>query len=125
MTFYITLSVFIILISLLLIGIVLIQKSKGGGLASSFAGANQVLGVRHTNSAIEKITWWLIGLMWLLCVLSTYALPGASSATTDMRVKDAPVQTQLPAAGFDSPAPTTDQAAAEAAPAEAASTVGE
>lgn len=104
MAFYIVLSVLIILISLLLIGIVLIQKSKGGGLASSFAGANQVLGVRHTNSAIEKITWWLMGIMWVLCVLSSYALPTGSD-TADIRVKETAAPVQAPAGDFNTPAP--------------------
>lgn len=112
MAFYIVISVLIILVSLLLIGIVLIQKSKGGGLASSFAGANQVLGVRHTNSAIEKITWWLIGIMWLLCVCATYALPKHGTQDT-MRVKEAPVSTQLPTSDFSTPAQELPQAPAQ------------
>ena len=33
-----------LLAAILLIGIVLIQKSKGGGLSSSFAGSNQNMG---------------------------------------------------------------------------------
>lgn len=37
----VVLTVFIILASLLMIGIVLVQKSKGGGLASNFASSNQ------------------------------------------------------------------------------------
>ncbi|MCM1111308.1 MAG: preprotein translocase subunit SecG [Clostridium sp.] len=100
---YTTLLVLIILTAILLIGVVLVQKSKGGGLASSFAGANQVMGVRHTNSFIEKMTWWLIGIMWLLCVLATFAMPHAAS-TDNIRVQDAPVQT-IPTGDFNTNAP--------------------
>ena len=53
---YIFLSILIVIASLLLIGAVLIQKSKGGGLASSFASSNQIMGVRKTTDFIEKLT---------------------------------------------------------------------
>ena len=40
------LVIVILIASILMIGIVLIQKSKGGGLASNFASSNQIMGVR-------------------------------------------------------------------------------
>lgn len=52
----VVLTVFIILASLLMIGIVLVQKSKGGGLASNFASSNQIMGVRKTTDFVEKAT---------------------------------------------------------------------
>lgn len=101
---YIFLIVLIIITAILLVAVVLVQKSKGGGLASSFAGANQVMGVRHTNSFIEKFTWWLIGIMWLLCVLATFAMPRDVN-DNGIRVQDAPVQSQqIPAGGFNTDA---------------------
>lgn len=112
---FIFLIVLIIIVAILLIGVVLIQKSKGGGLASSFAGANQVMGVRHTNTFIERFTWWLIGIMWLLCVLATYAMPRSESAdTVNIRVQDAPVNT-VPGGNYDSnlPAAPVAEPAAE------------
>jgi preprotein translocase subunit SecG len=62
------LIVVIILASLLLAFIVLIQNSKGGGLASNFAGQNQVLGVRKTTDFLEKATWTMAGLIMFLCL---------------------------------------------------------
>ena len=50
---YTLLIILTLLEALLLIGAVLIQRSKGGGLSSSFAGSNQIMGVRRTNSFIE------------------------------------------------------------------------
>ena len=58
-----------LLVAILLIGVVLIQKSKGGGLSSTFAGSNQIMGVRRTNNFIEKVTWTLAGAIALLSVL--------------------------------------------------------
>ncbi len=46
--------ILIVIAAVLMIGIVLIQESKGGGLSSSFAGYNQVAGVRKTTDFIEK-----------------------------------------------------------------------
>ena len=49
---YTLLVILIVLAALLMIGIVLIQESKGGGLASGFASANSVAGVRQTTNTI-------------------------------------------------------------------------
>ena len=86
--------VLIVLASLLMIFIVLIQESKGGGLASGFASSNQIMGVRKTTDIVEKATWTLAGLLVAFSVLSTFTLPGSEvkSATDDM--KEQP--TQLP-----------------------------
>ena len=66
---YTAISVLIFIICVLLILIVLVQNSKGGGLASSFASSNQIMGVRKTTDFLEKATWTLAGGMMILCVL--------------------------------------------------------
>lgn len=74
------LIVLTVIVSILLIGVVLIQKSKGGGLASNFAGSNQIMGVRRTNNFIEKATWSLAIVILFLSILSSIVspdLPGA------------------------------------------------
>ena len=53
---YTLLVIFILIAAVLMIGIVLIQESKGGGLASGFSSANSVAGVRQTTNFIEKAT---------------------------------------------------------------------
>ena len=64
-----------VIASILMIGVVLIQKSKGGGLSSQFGGANQVMGVRRTNDFIEKATWWIAGAICLLAILGVFTMP--------------------------------------------------
>ena len=49
MSTYIFVAVLILIVCLLLTLVVLVQNSKGGGLASNFAGSNQFLGVRRTT----------------------------------------------------------------------------
>lgn len=79
-------TLFVILIvvaSLIMIGIVLIQESKGGGLASNFSSSNAIMGVRKTTDFIEKATWGLAIAMVVISVASAYVAP---SATTDESV---------------------------------------
>ena len=82
------LIVLTVIVSILLIGVVLIQKSKGGGLASNFAGSNQIMGVRRTNNFIEKATWTLAIVILFLSILSSIVtpdLPGAKYDTTKQK----------------------------------------
>ena len=58
---YIILAILIAIASILLVGVILIQKSKGGGLAANVNNYNQFMGVRKTTDFIEKATWILAG----------------------------------------------------------------
>ncbi len=77
---YTLLVILIVIIAVLMIGIVLIQESKGGGLASNLSGGNQVLGVRKTTDVVEKATWVLAALMVVISVICAYVAPRASSS---------------------------------------------
>lgn len=105
------LVVLTLLVAVLLVCVVLIQKSKGGGLSSSFAGSNQIMGVRRTNSFIEKVTWTLAGVMAALCVLSTFFMDDAITRS-GARVSSTPTE-QTSGANYDQKA---TQAAAPVAP---------
>ena len=59
--------------------IVLIQESKGGGLASSFSASNQIMGVRKTTDVIEKVTWGLAAAIVVLSIVSVYVIPTATT----------------------------------------------
>lgn len=63
--------VLIFIVCLFLVLIVLVQNSKGGGLASSFSGNNQIMGVRRTADFLEKATWYLAGALLVLCILAS------------------------------------------------------
>lgn len=104
-----------VILAILLIGIVLIQKSKGGGLSSQFGGANAVMGVRQTNTFLEKATWWLVGLLVLCSVLSAYTTP---SAATRLRTQQTELPTTPAANQYDTQAPAPEAAPAQT-PAEA------
>ena len=68
-----TLIIILIILACFVLGFfVLIQNSKGGGLASNFAGSNQVMGVRKTADFLEKATWILAGAIMLFCLIVAF-----------------------------------------------------
>ena len=87
---YVTVSVLILIVSFLMMLVVLVQNSKGGGLASNFSSHNQILGVRKTTDFLEKTTWTLAVLLVIFCLASSVAIPkggvqGAGKSDTQMR----------------------------------------
>lgn len=75
---YTLLVIFIVILAVLMCLVVMIQESKGGGLASSFSASNQIMGVRKTTDIIEKITWGLAVGIIVLSILSVYFIPTAT-----------------------------------------------
>ena len=70
----------IVLVSLCIILIVLVQNSKGGGLAAGFSSSNQIMGVRKTNDFLDKATWSLAAVLIILSVSVSAFIPKAESA---------------------------------------------
>ena len=60
------------IVAILLIAIVLLQNSKGGGLDSSFGNVNQLGGVAQSTETIEKATWTLAAVMGFLSLLAAF-----------------------------------------------------
>jgi preprotein translocase subunit SecG len=89
MNAYIFVSVLILIACVLMILVVLVQNSKGGGLASNFSSSNQYMGVRKTADFLEKFTWSLAVVLLALCLLSIVVIPrGVSNkgaADTELR----------------------------------------
>ena len=87
---YVTISVLILIVSFLMMLVVLVQNSKGGGLASNFSSQNQILGVRKTTDFLEKTTWTLAILLVVFGLASSIAIPkngvqGAGKVDTQLR----------------------------------------
>ncbi len=99
------LSIVTILAAIVLILVVLIQNSKGGGLSSNFSSSNQIMGAPKTADFLEKTTWALAGTIIVLSLISAKYMSYSSheNAITPITV---PVDnTQAP--DMQSPAPTT------------------
>ena len=121
---YFLLVILIVIASILMVGIVLIQESKGGGLASNFASYNQIGGVRKTTDFIEKATWGLAAFMVAVSVICAYVAPKNTDASNalDQAVEapmtspantnglvTSPVQEEQPAAPAEAEAPAENQ----------------
>jgi preprotein translocase subunit SecG len=93
-----TLIIILIILACFVLGFfVLIQNSKGGGLASNFAGSNQIMGVRKTADFLEKATWILAGVIMVLCL-------GVAFMTKQEFRRDMPSRT-----GTEQQAPTDEE----------------
>lgn len=75
MGFYIFITVLIVITCVLLALVVLVQNSKGGGLAANFAGSNQIMGARKTADFLEKATWYLAVALLAFSLLSVFIIP--------------------------------------------------
>jgi preprotein translocase subunit SecG len=75
---YTAITVFIIIICILLALVVLVQNSKGGGLASGFSSSNQIMGVRKTTDVLEKLTWGLAIALMVFSIAGTMVMPTIS-----------------------------------------------
>ena len=125
---YTLLVILIVIAALLMIGIVLIQESKGGGLASQFSGYNQIGGVRKTTDFIEKTTWGLAAFMVIISVACAYVAPQATNNSSVMENYQAPATNPNNLPGFGAsqqndaaaPAAAPEAPAAPAAPAQPA-----
>ena len=103
---YLLFVTLIVLASLLMCFVVMIQNSKGGGLASSFASSNQIMGVRKTTDFIEKLTWGLAGFMVVISIFAAYALPTQveeSSVIMNQAVKEQATNPLNVPSGFEAP----------------------
>ncbi|MBQ8064953.1 MAG: preprotein translocase subunit SecG [Prevotella sp.] len=107
--------ILIVIAAVLMIGIVLIQESKGGGLSSSFASYNQIGGVRKTTDFIEKATWGLAAAMVVISVACAWVAPTAKTDMSVMENVENPVTNPNNLPGFG--ASQQKDAAAPAAPA--------
>lgn len=115
-----TLFVILAVITAVLLAIVvLIQESKGGGLASNVSSANSVLGVRKTTDFVEKATWTLAALLVVFSVATSFFVHQNTDGTFDVNniktAAPAPAAPAAPSAPANQAAPATQGTAAPAA----------
>lgn len=73
----IVLILLLLLDAIVLIFLVLIQNSKGGGLTGAIGGVSQAaqfIGMRRATEEVEKWTWWSAGLLVIFSLLLNFFL---------------------------------------------------
>ena len=124
---YLIFIILMVLASILMCFIVLIQNSKGGGLASGFSSSNAIMGVRKTTDFLEKATWGLAAFMVIMSVAAAYVVPSDKSKVQDAVMEQAqkeqqtnpynlPVGTSAPATEGAAATPNADATPASSTP---------
>ena len=85
---YIFISVMIFITCFLLVLVVLVQNSKGGGLASNFSASNQYMGARKTADFLEKSTWTLAVVLLVLSLFSIFVIPRNKAAAPKSELEE-------------------------------------
>ena len=105
---YIFITILIVIAAILLTLLVLVQNSKGGGLAADFAGGNQVMGAPKTADFLEKSTWTLVAVIAVLSILAVgvrkqqiRAEKAAGESAISNQVQDAAAEQQTSTATPD------------------------
>ena len=107
-----TLSLFIeLIISILLIVVVLMQASKGGGLAGSFGGSNigAVFGVRRTSDFLSKTTTYLAGAFLVLAFLINFLFLPRSGQQQQSVIQSVPPAQTVPSTEVPEATPPPQQ----------------
>ncbi len=114
---YVVFTVLIVVTCIFTILIVLVQNSKGGGLASNFSASNQYMGVRKTADFLEKATWTLGAALIVLSLLAGITGPKVTQDQNsrlqgqfDESIMNQPTQTiDLPESFGDEPSDSDNQ----------------
>lgn len=85
---YTLITVLLAIACILLTLIVLVQNSKGGGLASNFQSSNQIMGVRKTTDFLEKATWVLAAALFVFSISATAFIPRQAKTGGESEIKD-------------------------------------
>lgn len=115
-----------LLCALLLIGIILIQKGKGGGLGGAFGGAGSGGGLLGTKTG-DFLTWVTISLVFMFFFLAIILVKFGKLSTPEGLEYQGPDTTQTAPAGTnatdedtaDTPGTTDEKPAPENKPSEA------
>ena len=113
---YTLITILIVAVCVFLTLIVLVQNSKGGGLAANFSASNQIMGVRKTADFLEKATWTLAGSLVFLCLLAAFTLHSAGGGNSNKSILDSQIENAADPStipSFPTTVPTTPLTAPE------------
>lgn len=110
-------SVLILIVCILMVLIVLVQNSKGGGLASNFSSSNQIMGVKKTTDFLEKATWTLAIVLFALCMGAAATVDrsnnGAPKSAIEQQLQETETAPETPVFPTEAPAKEEEPKQAE------------
>jgi len=88
-----------LILALSLIGVVLLQRSEGGGLGMGGGGGGGAMTGRAAASALTKVTWALaIAFICTSIAMTVIAAKNSAGSSVVDRIADVPVQQETPIA---------------------------
>ncbi len=83
------LTILTAIICVLLMIVVLIQNPKGGGVDPTFGGnaTNQLFGASRSTDFIEKLTWYLAGGLFVLCIIIAIMVQSSGGSAVELMTK--------------------------------------
>lgn len=82
-----TLCIILILIASILVILAVLVQSPKSGMAANFGASNQVMGVRQTSDFLEKFTWTMAAVIFVLSLLATLAMDRGLVATSNAEIE--------------------------------------
>ena len=111
---FIILSVLIVLAAILLIAVVLLQNSKGDGMASNFVAGNQTFGVRQTADILEKVSWGLVTFILVVSIITAFTTrTTVSGVDVTEKIENTAAQPEFPSAPVQQANPAQEAPAAD------------
>lgn len=85
--------VLIAVVSVLLVFLIIIQNSKGGGLVSNIRPVSetaQLFGVRQSADVVTRLSWYMMGILATLVVTLNfiYAFRAQQGGSTQLRIQE-------------------------------------
>ena len=96
-----------LLLALVLIGVVLLQRSEGGGLGIGGGGGGGVISGRSAATALGKVTWGL-AVAFICTSIALTVIAARNSSTTSVVDRITPDAVQETPPPTDPPAPPID-----------------
>jgi len=94
-----------LILALLLIGVVLLQRSEGGGLGMGGGGGGGVVSGRAAATALGKVTWGLAGCFIATSITLTILAASDSASTSVIEQIGGTVPVEEPLAPADTTSP--------------------
>lgn len=117
-------TILTIIVCILLVIVILVQNSKGGGIQSQYSAATQIMGVRKGTEFIEKATWGLAIALILLSVVMSQNTGGAVNLEENGSATKKRAATAVATPVQQNPAPAQAPQAPQAMPADVAQPAG-
>ncbi len=103
----IALGILALFIAAILVFLVLIQNSKGGGISNAFGASNisNMIGARRASQDIEKFTWYMAGALAVIAFVANIFVDRGEKQT-NLRMREQIDNSDFDPAQYDKPLPS-------------------